>query len=63
MINKLPYDLSNLIYKHYYTDNVLVELKKINDKMNLHYLNWSIFEHINYIKSLKKFSKKRKLIC
>lgn len=63
MILKIPIEITNMIYKKYYTNNVLLELNKIHKRYNSHYINWSIIEHIKYVKSLQKFVKnnKRKL--
>ena len=60
MLNKLPIDLSQMIYLEYYQNNVLLELKKIHKRYNSHYIDWSIFEHIKYVKSIKLFSMKNK---
>lgn len=60
MLNKLPIDLSQMIYHQYYQNNVLLELKKIHKRYNSHYINWNIMEHIRYIKSIKSFAMKNK---
>lgn len=49
-----------MIYKTYYTNNVLLELNKIHKRYNSHYINWSIIEHIKYVKSIQNYVKKIK---
>lgn len=60
MILKIPINLTNMIYKTYYTNNVLLELNKIHKRYNSHYINWSILQHIKYVKSIQNYVKKNK---
>lgn len=58
MLHLIPIELTHKIYKIYFTNNVLIELKKINKRYNIHYLDWSIFEHIKYVNTLHNRIKK-----
>lgn len=58
MILKIPINLTNMIYKTYYTNNVLLELNKIHKRYNSHYINWNILQHIKYVKSIQNYVKK-----
>ena len=60
MILKIPINLTNMIYKTYYTNNVLLELNKIHKRYNSHYINWNILQHIKYVKSIQNYVKKIK---
>ena len=60
MILQIPINLTNMIYKTYYTNNVLLELNKIHKRYNSHYINWNILQHIKYVKSIQNYVKKIK---
>ena len=60
MILQIPINLTNMIYKTYYTNNVLLELNKIHKRYNSHYINWNILQHIKYVKSIQNYVKKNK---
>ena len=54
---ELPEDILQKIYKTYHKNYILEELQKIHKRFNSHYINWSLLEHIRYVKSLKTFVK------